>query len=59
VAVLLARGLTNRQIAQELVISESTVGIHVEHILAKLDFHSRAQVAAWAVERGLLATRGD
>jgi len=56
VAVLLARGLTNRQIAQELVISEKTVGIHVEHILAKLGFRSRAQVAAWAAERGLVSS---
>jgi DNA-binding NarL/FixJ family response regulator len=54
VAVLLARGLTDRQIASELIITEGTVGVHVEHILAKLSFRSRAQVAAWAAERGLL-----
>jgi DNA-binding NarL/FixJ family response regulator len=55
VAVLLARGLTNRQIAQALVIAEGTAGVHVDHILNKLGFRSRAQVAAWAAEHGLLA----
>jgi DNA-binding NarL/FixJ family response regulator len=59
VATLLVRGLTNRQIASELVISEGTARIHVEHILAKLGFRSRAQVAAWAVEHGLLPTGLD
>ena len=53
VAHLLRRGLTNRQIASELVIAEGTVGIHVDHILAKLGFHSRAQVAAWVAQEGL------
>jgi non-specific serine/threonine protein kinase len=53
VAVLLARGLTNRQIAQALVIADGTVNIHVSNILGKLQFNSRAQVAAWATERGL------
>lgn len=55
VAALVAAGLTNRQIAEALVISEGTARIHVEHILDKLDFHSRAQIAAWAVQHGLLA----
>ena len=53
VAALIARGLTNRQIADEIVVSEWTVDSHVRHILAKLSFCSRAQVAGWAVERGL------
>jgi predicted ATPase/DNA-binding CsgD family transcriptional regulator len=51
VARLLARGLTNRQIADHLVITERTVAAHVEHILAKLGFTSRTQVALWAVEQ--------
>jgi DNA-binding CsgD family transcriptional regulator len=59
VAVLLARGLTNRQIAQELVIAEGTAGVHVDHILNKLGFRSRAQVGAWAAEHGLLAPATD
>jgi class 3 adenylate cyclase/HAMP domain-containing protein len=54
VAALVARGLTNRQIAEELVISERTVAAHIEHILTKLDFASRTQVGVWAAEHGLL-----
>ena len=53
VAALVARGLTNRQIATELVIAERTAGSHVAHILDKLGFTTRAQIAAWAVEQGL------
>jgi PAS domain S-box-containing protein len=48
VVALLARGLTNRQIAAALVISVSTVRVHVDHIFAKLGLHSRSQVAVWA-----------
>ena len=47
-ARLVAEGLTNRQIAARLVISERTAGNHVAHILTKLGFTSRAQIAAWA-----------
>ena len=53
VAALIARGLTNRQIAAELVIAERTAGSHVAHILDKLGFTTRAQIAAWAAKRGL------
>jgi DNA-binding NarL/FixJ family response regulator len=52
VAKLLAQGLTNKQIAEELVIAEGTAGVHVDHILEKLGFHSRTQVAVWVAERG-------
>src|SRR5207244_13557371 len=55
VAALLALGLSNRQIAQRLVVTERTVGAHVEHILDKLGFASRHQVGAWADEHGLRA----
>jgi DNA-binding CsgD family transcriptional regulator len=48
IADLLARGLTNRQIADVLFISERTAENHVKHILHKLGFHNRSQVAAWA-----------
>jgi non-specific serine/threonine protein kinase len=51
VAALVGRGLTNRAIAHELVISERTVHGHIEHILAKLNMSSRVQVAAWLVQR--------
>jgi DNA-binding CsgD family transcriptional regulator len=47
VAALVARGLTNRQIADRLVISERTAQNHVQHILTKLGFMSRSQIAAW------------
>jgi predicted ATPase/DNA-binding CsgD family transcriptional regulator len=47
VAHLLAEGLTNREIAQRLVISQRTAEGHVEHVLEKMGFKSRAQVAAW------------
>ena len=53
VAALVARALTNRQIAEALVIAEGTVANHVKHILAKLALDSRVQIAAWAIERGL------
>jgi non-specific serine/threonine protein kinase len=53
IAELVARGLTNPQIAAALVISVRTVQGHVEHILQKLGFSSRAQVAAWIAKRGV------
>lgn len=56
VARLIARGETNRQIAATLFISERTADAHVQNILNKLGFSSRAQIAAWAVERGLQAS---
>ena len=54
VLALVARGLTNRQIAAELVLSENTVRNHLSHILDKLGLSRRAQVEAYAVQRGLL-----
>lgn len=51
---LLGRGLTNRQISDELTISEGTAKRHVENILGKLDLPSRTQVAAWMARHGLL-----
>jgi predicted ATPase/DNA-binding CsgD family transcriptional regulator len=56
VAALVAQGLTNRQIAGRLVVTERTVGAHVEHILDKLGFASRHQVSAWVDEHGLRAS---
>lgn len=47
VAALVAQGLTNREIAARLFISERTAESHVEQIRNKLGFHSRAQIAAW------------
>jgi non-specific serine/threonine protein kinase len=53
VAALLARGCSNRQVAEELVIATSTAERHVANILSKLGLASRAQIAVWAVEHGL------
>ncbi|MGW4125981.1 protein kinase domain-containing protein [Nocardia sp. NPDC004711] len=50
IADLVAEGLTNKAIAARLVISQRTAQGHVEHILTKLGFTSRTQIAAWAAE---------
>ena len=50
VAHLVAEGRSNREIAEALVISEGTVEVHVKHILSKLGFRSRSQVATWVKE---------
>ena len=50
IAVLIARGHTNREIAHRLVIAPRTVDAHAEHIRNKLDVRSRAEIAAWAVQ---------
>ncbi|MFP5397908.1 MAG: response regulator [Gammaproteobacteria bacterium] len=49
----IARGASNKEIARELGIAETTVKIHVQHILRKLDLGSRVQAAVYATERGL------
>jgi DNA-binding NarL/FixJ family response regulator len=49
-----AQGLSNRQIGERLVIGERTVESHVSHMLTRLDLPSRARLAAWAVEQGLV-----
>ena len=59
VAALIARGLTNRDIAAALVIAERTADTHVQHILNKLGFRARAQVAAWAAGQGLAPLAPD
>ena len=53
VARLIARGLTNKQIAAELIIAEGTANRHVSNILGRLGFATRAQVAAWAAGRAV------
>ena len=57
VVTLLAAGLTNRQIAERLVVGNRTVEMHVSNVLAKLGITSRAQAAIWAYEHGLAAAR--
>ncbi|UBU11858.1 LuxR C-terminal-related transcriptional regulator [Nonomuraea gerenzanensis] len=50
IAGLLTRGLSNRAIAEELVISPATVARHIANIMEKLGYTSRAQIAVWATE---------
>lgn len=57
VSELLAMGFTNGAIAHQLKVSSSTIASHVAHILSKLRFRSRAQVAAWVVGRQLRRAR--
>ena len=51
IAELVGRGLTNRQIAVIAHISERTVETHVGHVLAKLGFTRRSEIAAWVAAR--------
>jgi len=51
---LLAQGLSNKEIAQRLVISRKTAGNHIEHIYAKIDASSRATASLFALQHGLL-----
>jgi DNA-binding NarL/FixJ family response regulator len=53
VALLIAQGKSNREVAAALVVSERTVTTHVANILAKLGFSSRTQIASWVVEKQL------
>lgn len=59
VAAVVAQGLSNQEIADELVVSVKTVEAHVTRILSKLGFSSRAQIAAWAVDKGLASPPQD
>jgi DNA-binding CsgD family transcriptional regulator len=52
VAALIALSKSNRQMAETLVVSKRTIETHVENILSKLHFTSRAQIAVWMVEQG-------
>jgi non-specific serine/threonine protein kinase len=54
VATLVARGYTNRQIAEALVVTEGTAANYVQRVMYRLSIHNRAQIAAWAVAHHLL-----
>jgi two-component system nitrate/nitrite response regulator NarL len=58
VLMLLARGLTQAEIARDLFISPKTVAGHIQRVLTKLGVHSRAQAVALAHERGLAEVEG-
>ena len=59
VAALVAEGLSNREIGERLFIAERTAEGHLEQIRNKLGFHSRAEVAAWAVTNGLVVGKAS
>ena len=52
----LTKGHSNKEIARDLAVAESTVKIHVQHILRKLNLSSRVQAAVYAIERGLASS---
>lgn len=58
IARLVAQGLSNKEIAAALVIAQRTAEGHIEHILSKLGFTSRAQVAFWVAEQSRTAPAG-
>jgi DNA-binding NarL/FixJ family response regulator len=59
ILVLVARGASNDEIADELVISPATAKTHVNRVMTKLAAHDRAQLVVWAYETGLVSPRPD
>jgi DNA-binding NarL/FixJ family response regulator len=54
VAVLIAQGLTSKEVGRKLFIERGTVDTHVQHIYNKLQIESRPQLAVWLADHGLL-----
>jgi DNA-binding NarL/FixJ family response regulator len=59
VAMLVVRGCSNRQIAEELFITQKTVETHVSHVLTKLGLTSRVQIATWGLRHGASPPNGE
>jgi regulatory LuxR family protein len=59
VLMLIARGLSNAAIGQQLHLAESSVKTHVGHLLAKLEQHDRVQLVIYAYETGLIVPSGS
>jgi DNA-binding NarL/FixJ family response regulator len=56
IVALLARGLSNDEIAEQAFVSLGTVKTHISNVLLKLDLHSRIQIVVWAYEHGIAGT---
>jgi DNA-binding NarL/FixJ family response regulator len=52
---LLVRGLSNKEIAEQLVISRKTAGNHVEHIYGKIGVSNRARASLFAIKHGIMS----
>lgn len=59
VLTFIAEGYSNREIADELVISVKTVDRHREHIMRKLQLHNRVELVKYAIEKGLISVGGS
>ena len=57
--LLIAGGRSNREIADELVITKKTAEAHVSHILTKLGLCSRVQIATWSLRQGIVVDSDD
>jgi DNA-binding NarL/FixJ family response regulator len=58
VALMIAQGKSNREIADILAVSRRTIEAHARNLSSKLGFTSRAQIVVWATEQGLMKTEG-
>src|SRR2546430_3735777 len=58
VALLIAQGLTSKEVGRRLFIERGTVDTHVQHIYNKLQIDSRPQLAVWLMDHGLLSRAG-
>jgi hypothetical protein len=56
---MVAQGMSNRQIAQKLYLSERTIEKHVSKIMRKLELAPRTEIAAWATQQRLIAPNSD